>query len=103
MPADTLNRIVAVRIGLVVRSDEPDLTNPALFTAPALTIDGKVGTRPDEYLFNCAANTNAACQNRILIPKGAAAPNVLLDGWRYRTYEAVIPLRNSIFNATLPP
>lgn len=102
VPADTLNRIVAVRIALVVRSDEPDFTNPALYSSPATTIDGKTGTRQDEYLFNCAAN-NATCQNRILIPRGAAAPNVLLDGWRYRTYEAVIPLRNSIFNATLPP
>ena len=43
IPADTLNRIVAVRIGLVVRSDEQDLSDPALFTSPATTIDGKVG------------------------------------------------------------
>jgi hypothetical protein len=25
------------------------------------------------------------------------------NGYRYRAYEAVIPLRNQIFNATLPP
>jgi type IV pilus assembly protein PilW len=104
IPANTLNRIVAVRIGLVVRSDEPDPRDPAVYTAPATTIDGvTVGTRPATYLFNCATNTNAACQSRVLIPAGAAAPNVLLDGWRYRTYEVVVPLRNSIFSATLAP
>ena len=97
--ADALNRIIAVRIGLVVRSDEPDLKDPAVYTAPAKTVDGVTGTRPPLYLFNCAANTNAACQSRVQVP----APAVLADGWRYRTYEAVIPLRNSIFNATLPP
>lgn len=103
VPASTLNRIIAVRIGLVVRSDEPDFKDPALYTAPATTVDGKLGTRPAVYLFNCAANTNAACQSRVQIPAGAAPPSVLLDGWRYRTYEAVVPLRNSIYNATMPP
>lgn len=103
VPATFLNRIVAIRIGLVVRSDEPDRRNPALFTAPAQTDDGVTGTRQAEYLFNCAANTNAGCPGRVQVPAGAVAPAVLRDGYRYRTYEAVIPLRNSIFVATLPP
>jgi len=88
-----LQRIVAVRIGLVVRSDEPDQRTPELFTAPAKTIDNVIGTRQPTYLFNCAAN-NGTCQNRILL-----SSNVLQNGWRYRTYEVVIPLRNAIFNA----
>jgi hypothetical protein len=103
VPATHLNRIVAVRIGLVVRSDEPDPRNPALFIPTSSTIEGKAGTRPVEYLFNCAANTDAACQGRVQIPAGATSPNVLLDSYRYRLYETVIPLRNSIFAATTVP
>ncbi|MEO8136505.1 MAG: PilW family protein, partial [Betaproteobacteria bacterium] len=94
--SNTPNRIVAVRIGIVVRSDEPDLSNPpnAALVAPRPT---------PTFLFNCAANTALACQNRIQVPEGIAPPAVMLNGWRYRTYEAVIPLRNSIFNATIAP
>lgn len=101
-PAGHPNRIVAIRIGIVVRSDEPDVRNPSLFIPTSTTIDGKFGTRQPEWLFNCPANTNAACQGRVPISQGTAAPNVMLDGWRYRVYETVIPLRNSIFAATLP-
>lgn len=82
-PAATLERIVAVRLGLVVRSDEADLKDTSLAW----------GTRPAVVLFNCAAN-NATCQSRVVV-----GPNVILDGWRYRAYEAVIPLRNAIYNA----
>jgi len=102
-PAEFLKRIAAVRVGIVVRSDEPDMRNPSLFRPSVTTIDGVTGTRPPEYLFNCAANTDAGCPGRVLIPAGATPPSILLDGNRYRTYEAVIPLRNSIFAATLPP
>jgi hypothetical protein len=104
-----LNRIVAVRIGLVVRSDEADSRDPALFVAPATTIDGVTGTRPATgqpnatYLFNCAANDDVACQGRVQVSAGAAPTDIMQNGFRYRVYEAVIPLRNSIFNATLPP
>jgi type IV pilus assembly protein PilW len=113
-PADLLNRIVAVRIGLVVRSDEPDLRNPALYVPSSTTPDGVTGTRQATYLFNCATNTDAGCQNRVLVPAGAvsamgksdcatASASILCDGWRYRTYEAIVPLRNTIFNATIIP
>jgi hypothetical protein len=109
-----LNRILAVRIGLVVRSDEPDLrvltdpTNPTLIDeAKAL----KSGTRSQPYLFNCSTNTNAACQSRVKVPMGAGAPvgaptcapAVICDYWRYRTYETIVPLRNAIYLATMPP
>jgi type IV pilus assembly protein PilW len=108
IPANVLQRIVAVRIGLVVRSDEPDARDPALFVAPAKTIEDVTGTRAAPpavnatYLFNCPANTDAGCQGRIPISAGSAATAIMQNGWRYRTYEAVIPLRNSIFAATLP-
>jgi hypothetical protein len=108
IPANVLQRIVAVRIGLVVRSDEPDARDPALFVAPAKTIDNVTGTRPATgavnatYLFNCPANTDAGCPGRVRVSAGSAAADIMQNGWRYRTYEAVIPLRNSIFAATLP-
>jgi hypothetical protein len=114
--ADVINRIVAVRIALIVRSDEADLRNPSLYIPASVVPDGTGathGTRPDTYLFNCAANTDGGCQGRVLVPAGAptalgksdcaATGAVLCDGWRYRVYEAVIPLRNTIFNATIAP
>ncbi len=60
------------------------------------------------YLFNCAAN-DATCQSRVLLPDGPTAslgspscsPALICDGWRYRAYETVVPLRNAIFNSTL--
>jgi hypothetical protein len=109
IPANTLSRIVAVRIGLVVRSDEPDFRDPALFVSPAVTLDSKPGTRPAtgainaSYLFNCAANTTVGCPGRVPVSAGTAPTDIMQNGWRYRIYEAVIPLRNSIYAATLPP
>jgi len=96
----TLNRILAVRIGVVVRSDEPDINDNTLLA----------GVRPQVVLFNCSADTDAACQNRIVVPAGAApsvanpdcAPAIVCDHWRYRTYEAIVPLRNAIYKATMP-
>jgi type IV pilus assembly protein PilW len=108
-----LAQILAVRIGVVVRSDEPDLrlltdpTNPIIQAESRAVI---AATRPPLVLFNCAAN-NATCQSRVIVPTGAGvpagaslcAPGVLCDYWRYRTFETVIPLRNAIYNATTPP
>jgi type IV pilus assembly protein PilW len=109
-----LNRILAVRIGIVVRSDEPDLrvlTDP---TNPTLKDEAKAvlnGTRSQPWLFNCSTNTNAACQSRIKVPMGpgatagapTCAPAVICDYWRYNTYETIVPLRNTIYLATMPP
>ncbi len=110
-----MSRILAVRIGVVVRSDEPDLraiNNPlnAVIQAEARALLAAT-PRPAVILFNCSANTNAICQNRITvpaaagIPPGAAtcAPAVICDYWRYRTFETIVPLRNAIFNASQPP
>lgn len=109
IPASAYNRIVAVRIGLVVQSDEPDERDPSLFVSPAITMDLKPGTRPptgaanSTYLFNCAANTDAGCPGRVRVSAGSNPTDIMQNGYRYRVYEAVIPLRNSIFHATLPP
>jgi type IV pilus assembly protein PilW len=88
---DELNRILAVRIGIVVRSDEPDLKDT--------TLTSKL--RPQQVLFNCAAN-DATCQSRIVLGAGAASTDVIQDQWRYRTYETVVPLRNVIYNGSIP-
>jgi len=107
-----VNRILAVRIGIVVRSDEPDLrllTDPANPTLKAEARALLSGTRPQPYLFNCSANTNAACQSRVKVSMGGTAtgsPNcgaVICDYWRYSTYETIVPLRNAIYLATMPP
>jgi hypothetical protein len=82
---EDLQRIVAVRFAIVVRSDEPELK--------LATTDLKFSNRPDTYLFNCAANDNT-CQGRIKLSN-----TIIRDGWRYRTYESVMPLRNAIYNA----
>ncbi len=82
-----ISRILAVRIGVVIRSDEPDFKDANLV----------FGTRAPVVLFNCSANTAAACQSRVVVPN-----TVITDFWRFRTYETVVPLRNALFNATLP-
>ena len=95
----TLARLRAIRIGIVVRSDEPDLKQP---------IDPSVasGTRAPVVLFNCSANTNALCPGRTVLPAGPVValgsddctPAIICDTWRYRTYETIVPMRNAIWN-----
>ncbi len=82
--AATIRTIKAVRIAVVVRSEEFD-KDPALVN------------QADQYLFNCSANTDAGCQGRIKV-QNAAAGGVLADGYRHRIYETTIPLRNMIWN-----
>ena len=97
--APTLARIRAIRIGIVVRSDEPDLKQP---TDPSVAS----ATRAPVILFNCSANTNAACPGRTVLPAGPVvalgsdncAPAIICDTWRYRSYETVVPMINAIYN-----
>jgi len=107
-----INRILAVRIGVVVRSDEPDLralTDPGNADLQAEARALRAATRPPVVLFNCSTN-NAACQNRLVVPAAAGIPvgssscgaAVICDYWRYRTYETIVPLRNAIYAATIP-
>jgi len=107
-----INRILAVRIGVVVRSDEPDLralTDPGNADLQAEARALRAATRPPVVLFNCSTN-NAACLNRLVVPAAAGIPvgssscgaAVICDYWRYRTYETIVPLRNAIYAATIP-
>jgi type IV pilus assembly protein PilW len=75
-PVTVLARIKAVRLGLVVRSE---------------TYDRDVAGRFDWVLFDCPATDKAQCPGRLA--------GTLPAGWRYRIYEAVVPLRNAIWNA----
>lgn len=79
-----LARIRAIRIGVVVRSDEPDLKDNKLQFAsrPA----------PPMALFDCSTH-DAACLGRIVLDN-----TVLVDFYRYRTYETVVPMVNAIYN-----
>jgi hypothetical protein len=74
-----LAQIRAIRIGIVVRSDEPDLKNPALVGQSAV-------------LFDCSTH-NAACLGRVPITSA-----VLADGYRHRLYETTVPMINQIYN-----
>ena len=78
-PRSTLARIKAVRIGIVVRSAEPDR---------ALT-----GAH-HWVLFDCDAADKSACPGRL----EGTIPGSPAGGYRYRSYEAIVPLRNVIWN-----
>lgn len=74
-PAATLARIKAIRIGLIVRSETYDRTSAGSF---------------NWVLFDCTETDKARCAGRLT--------GTLPSRWRYRTHEAVIPLRNQIWN-----
>jgi type IV pilus assembly protein PilW len=80
-----LRRIRAIRIGIVVRSDEPELPK-----GPTDPVHGPVNQ--SVVLFDCSTH-NAACQGRVVLDN-----TLLTDYYRFRTYETVIPLRNPIWN-----
>jgi type IV pilus assembly protein PilW len=82
--AQQISAIKAIRIAIVVRSDE--------YVDPNKDNDVKNQTA---WLFNCSANTTAGCPNRIQINNA-----ILADGFRHRIYETVVPIRNTIWNNT---
>ena len=73
--AATLARIKAIRIGLIVKSETPDRD---------------VAARYDWVLFDCGQANAGLCPGRIT--------GTLPSKWRYRTYETVIALRNTVWN-----
>lgn len=77
-PAAALAQIKAIRLGLVVRSE---------------TFDRDVTAPFDWVLFDCGQEDITRCPGRLA---GSLPPN-----WRYRSYETVIPLRNTLWNT--PP
>jgi len=78
-PRATLARISAVRIGLVVRTEERERTR----------------TRSERWvLFDCELADKTACPGRL---EGIIAPTSA-GGYRYRTFERVVALRNALWN-----
>ena len=79
-PRSVLERIKAVRVGLVVRSDERERGNASAYRW---------------VLFDCERADKAACTGRLT---GTLAATVA-GNYRYRTIETVVPLRNVAWNA----
>jgi type IV pilus assembly protein PilW len=78
-PRATLARIGAVRIGLVVRTEERE----------------RMRSRPEHWvLFDCELPDKTACPGRL---EGTIAPTSA-GGYRYRTFESVVALRNALWN-----
>ena len=77
----TIGQIKAVRIGIIVQSEQFDQT---------------LGDY-NWVMFDCAAANKANCPGR-LTGTIAAQTTPPTGNWRYRKYETVIPLRNSIWN-----
>jgi type IV pilus assembly protein PilW len=91
-PITTINQIKAVRIGIIVQSDQFD-KNLAGFTG-----GDYVNGDYNWVLFDCADANKANCPGRLT---GSVPATVSPAGnWRFRKYETVIPLRNEIWNRT---
>jgi len=91
-PITTINQIKAVRIGIVVQSEQFD-KNLAGFTG-----GDYVNGAYNWVLFDCADANKANCPGRLT---GSVPATVSPAGnWRFRKYETVIPLRNEIWNKT---
>jgi len=85
-----INQIKAIRIGIIVQSEQFD-KNLAGFTG-----GDYVNGDYQWVLFDCAATTKANCPGRLTgtIPASTSPAG----NWRFRKYETVIPLRNEIWN-----
>ncbi len=82
-PIAVINSIKAVRIGIIVQSEQ---------------FDRDVGDF-DWVLFNCEDPIAANCPGRLA---GTIAASTSPAGnWRYRIYETVVPLRNHLWNRQL--
>ena len=77
-PIETLARIKALRVGIIVRGEQFDRAATSAF---------------DWVLFDCEAADKRSCPGRI----AGSIPGTARGGWHYRAYETVIPLRNLIW------
>ena len=75
-----INQVKAIRIGMIVRSEQFDKT---------------LGDY-NWVLFDCADVVKANCKGRLT--GTIAAQTAPAGNWRFRKYETVIPLRNEIWN-----
>jgi type IV pilus assembly protein PilW len=89
-PITQINQIKAIRIGIIVQSEQFD-KDLAGFTG-----GDYVNGAYNWVLFDCANANKALCPGRLTgsVPASVAPPG----NWRFRKYETVIPLRNEIWN-----
>ena len=89
-PITTINQIKAIRIGLIIQSEQFDKT-----LADYTGGDYNVGAY-NWVLFDCPQVNKALCPGRLTgsVPQSLAPKG----NWRFRKYETVIPLRNEIWN-----
>jgi type IV pilus assembly protein PilW len=78
-PRATLERIEAIRFGLVVRTERPDT---------------RLARRFDWVLFDCEQEDKTSCPGRLTGTIAASAAG----SYRYRIYETIVPLRNVRWN-----
>jgi hypothetical protein len=91
-PITKINQIKAIRIGIIVQSEQFD-KDLADFTGGDY-LNGNYNW----VLFDCADANKANCPGRLT---GTVLQTVSPKGnWRFRKYETVIPLRNEIWNKT---
>ncbi len=79
-PRSTLERIKAVRVGLIARTDQPERERTAAF---------------HWVLFDCELDDKSACPGRL----AGTIPSAARGGYRYRSFETIVPLRNTVWNA----
>ncbi|HZI83705.1 MAG TPA: PilW family protein [Casimicrobiaceae bacterium] len=85
-----INQIKAIRIGIIVQSEQFDKT------LAGFTGGDYVNGAYNWVLFDCANANKALCPGRLT---GSVAASVSPPGnWRFRKYETIIPLRNEIWN-----
>ena len=91
-PVTTINQIKAIRLGIIVQSEQ--------FDKSLYNFNGGDYKNGDYnwVLFDCSDNTKANCIGRLTgtISQSTSPPG----NWRFRKYETVIPLRNEIWNKT---
>jgi type IV pilus assembly protein PilW len=85
-----INQIKAVRIGIIVQSEQFDKYLAGFTGGDYLNGDY------NWVLFDCADVNKANCPGRLTgsVPASGSPPG----NWRFRKYETVIPLRNEIWN-----
>jgi type IV pilus assembly protein PilW len=91
-PITQINQIKAIRIGIIVQSEQFD-KDLAGYTG------GDYSNGDYNWvLFDCADANKANCPGRLT---GSVPAQISPAGnWRFRKYETVIPLRNEIWNKT---
>ena len=79
-PRATLERIKAIRIGVIARTERTDRARTGNYRW---------------VLFDCELDAKTACPGRL---EGTISP-AAGGGYRYRTLETVVPLRNAVWNS----